>query len=178
MQQKHQFLSDVSLLFIRRNVTQAISYRPFLSRTRFLFLTVFSLWKLWDCPIFVGPKIWIISLLVPPCFELNITSHISYFSLKKWEIFPSFYWPNSVTKMPGVQFFWGGDTLSETGGLSQSLFKINNVSSYKWVFLFLFMCPILCTSRYNKKKKEKIEEHMRNQEKFEHPQGNGGLGME
>lgn len=28
------------------------------------------------------------------------------------------------------------------------------------------------------KKKEKIEEHMRNQEKFEHPQGNGGLGME
>lgn len=29
-----------------------------------------------------------------------------------------------------------------------------------------------------KKKKEKIEEHMRNQEKFEHPQGNGGLGME
>lgn len=109
MQEKHQFSSEVSLLFIRRKVTQAISYHPFLRRTRFLFLTVFSLWKLWASPIFVAPKIWIISLLVPPCFALNITSYISYFSLEKWEIFPSFYWPNSFTKMPGVQFFLGGE---------------------------------------------------------------------
>lgn len=109
MQEKHQFSSEVSLLFIRRKVTQAISYHPFLRRTRFLFLTVFYLWKLWASPIFVGPKIWIISLLVPPCFALNITSYISYFSLEKWEIFPSFYWPNSFTKMPGLQFFFWGE---------------------------------------------------------------------
>lgn len=38
------------------------------------------------------------------------------------------------------------------------------------------MCPISRTSQYWKK--EKIEEHMENQEKFEHPRGNRGLGME
>lgn len=65
---------------------------------------LFSLWKWWASPIFRGPKTWIISLLLPTCFALNITSYISYFPLKTWEILLSFCWLNPLTEVPGDQF--------------------------------------------------------------------------
>lgn len=105
-----------------------------------------------DGPLEYSGTLKLESFLLPTCFALNRTSYISYFPLKNWEILPSFCWLNSLTKVPGDQFLGGKKKKKEYSDWNRSpvqcLFKINSISPYKPVLLFLFMCPILCTSQY------------------------------
>lgn len=182
-QEKQGNFHQKYLCFSSRQVTQAISWDLF-----HLSIKISWFWWYFLCESY--GVFWESEALKPDCHSssctalLCIKNNILYFLLftEKLGNLPIFLWPKLCYKGARSPISEGEEKKKEEySWWNRSLVSVS-IKNKQRIFLQMSLPILIYVLNFAYfailGKKEKLEEHMENQEKFEHPQGNRGLGTE